>query len=247
MVMTFRPAATLLEAEPALIQLLGVAATATLGHERILPVLTLAAGEWLPPERAVLGRETLALIVLDGWLLADNAERLMLGRGDRLDPWATQRRWTAAAPMRLAVLGEALTHALRNFPGAACKLCALRRPHHAPREDEPLERRLADLLWSLARHWGTLDGREIALPASIDASVLALFMGDGAGEIGRALAELRTRGRITRPRKGGWVLHADAGDRREQLQARVAEQLAVSRMTSADCAAVVADIHSRRV
>src|SRR5215204_1611822 len=91
-------AASLLEADPTLPRTIGWRATEELGQELILPVLSVPCGPWEPPERETLGRDTVALVVLDGLLAADTAPGSVVGPGDVLVPWTSGARWTACTP-----------------------------------------------------------------------------------------------------------------------------------------------------
>src|ERR1700754_3148860 len=99
-------AASLLELEPSLSRIVGHRVAAAIGHQRRLPVLSLELGEWSPPAREERTGAVLTFAVLDGWLLGLDDTRVLLGPGDRLEPWDAGVHWGACTRVRLPVVGE---------------------------------------------------------------------------------------------------------------------------------------------
>ena len=147
-----------LEVDPALPRVIGWRAAAELGQEPILPVLSVPSGPWLPPDRDALGDETVALVVLDGLLVADTAPDRVLGPGDVVVPWDPAVRWTACTPLRLAVLGTRFSVALGAWPAAAARLLARASAGSAPAAHGAAAERVLALLWRIAARWGTTHG-----------------------------------------------------------------------------------------
>jgi hypothetical protein len=227
-------AASLLEADPGLVRVLGLRDASANGHQRVLPVLTVTPGPWVPPERHDLGAGTVALAVLDGWLTDGE---VLLGPHDTFDPWWSTR-WTVCTHARMAVIGDAFAGALRTWPAAA------RRPPRpararVPAMDGALEERVLELLWRIALRWGGSAGGGVALPESLDLRALSLILGVGELEAGLALARLEARG--VKRRAGALQLRpvgGAGGPRRDTLRAAATQQLALARAAHEDCLAL---------
>jgi hypothetical protein len=240
--------ATLLEADPELTRTIGVREAAGIGHQPVLPVLAVAIGVWVAPERSRLGPGTVALTVLDGLLMAGSDPRALLGPGDVLAPWDTAAVWTACTPVRLAVIGRAYGDALRAWPGATDVLCA--RVSTLELGPQPgggsVEERLLDLLWRIGQRHGQLDRYGVALPPALDLRALGLILGAPEMALALALAALRDRGAVIRRAGPGWSLPAPTRGhvetqphgRRDALRSHVALQLAVSRAARDECQAL---------
>ena len=224
-------AASLLEADPRLVRVLGLRDASANGHRRVLPVLTVDAGEWSPPQRDELGAGTVALTVLDGWLTDGE---LLLGPRDTFDPWT--ERWTVCTHVRMAVIGDAFAGALRTWPHATT------RPPDAPRtrvpaNDGAIEDRVLELLWRIALRWGFSAAGGVVLPETIDSRSVGMILDEP--KAGLALATLATRG--VKLRRGALHLLTLSGSevpRRDALRAAATQQLALARAAHDDCLAL---------
>ncbi len=104
--------ASLLDADPGLMRVIGRRTAAGFVHRRVLPVLSVVPGSWTPPAAARCGPETFALAVLDGLLTTEH--RALKGPGDMIAPWGSD--WVACTPVRLAVIGRAYLDAVARWP-----------------------------------------------------------------------------------------------------------------------------------
>jgi hypothetical protein len=221
-------AASLLEADPRLARVLGLRDASANGHRRVLPVLTVGAGEWSPPERGELGAGTAALTVLEGWLTDGE---VLLGPLDTFDPWT--ERWTVCTHTRMAVIGDAFAGALRTWPNATT------RPPDAPRtrvpaSDGAIEDRVLELLWRIALRWGGYAAGGVVLPDAIDSRSVGIILDDP--NTGLAIATLEPRG--VKLRRGALHLQTLSGSevpRRDTLRAAATQQLALARAAHEDC------------
>jgi len=235
--------ASLLEADPTLARTLGPRDAAERGHALILPVLSVPAGPWEPPDRAVLGAGTVALVVLDGLLAAD-APPAMLGPGDVLEPWDSRASWTACTPLRLVLIGSRFIHAVEADPGAAARLLARARARPAQAAGGGgVDERVLAALWRIAGRWGLPDGEAVALPHAVDVRALAALLRLGEPDVAGAVALLVVQGTVVKRPGRGWSVHAGSAtpvpfgysrERRDDLRARGAQQLAIARLARAD-------------
>lgn len=239
--------ASLLEVDASLWYTLGSRTAARIGQRPILPALTVLAGEWAPPGPEALGPDTVALALLEGLLLGADGDCVLIGPGDRFDPWAGERRWTACSRVRLAVLGRTFTEALNAWPHLTARALDLRRPVGitSPAAGDPDERALG-LLWRIARRWGSIDAGGIALPRALGAPVLARLVGTTERHAADIVARLAEEGTLVVREGEARVLGGSPRSRGEELRARVAEQFAIARMAAADCEAVFDHIEAER-
>jgi hypothetical protein len=225
--------ATLLEADPRLGRFVGLHEATSIGHRPILPVLNVETGPWTPPEPNGLGPGTIRLTVLDG-LLTDGAT--VLGPGDGLEPW-TGGSWTACTAVRLAVIGDAYAHALREWPAAAVTRgegSGARVPTAGELED-----RLLDLLWRIALRWGVPAARGVALPRALDLLAVHHILGVPETRLALAFAGLRDRGATIRNGVSWLLLTRREGEaRRDALLGAAAQQLGLARAARDECLAL---------
>jgi len=243
--------ASLLEADPTLARMLGPWEGAERGHALILPVLSVPAGHWEPPDRAVLGAGTVALVVLDG-LLAVEAPAATLGPGDVLEPWDSRESWTACTPLRLVLIGSRFVHAVEAGPGAAARLVARARARPAQAAaGGGIDERVLAALWRIAGRWGLPDGEAVALPRAVDARALAALLRLGEPEVAGAVALLVVQGTVVRRPGRGLSVHAGSAtsvpfgysrERRDDLRARGAQQLAIARHARAEYTSLSEDL-----
>jgi hypothetical protein len=209
--------ASLLDLDPELAPLLRSAGAEAVGRSPLLPVLSLPPGRvdasaWtLPPG-------TVALVVLEGLLLREPLARdgaALSGPGDLVEPWSLRPglRWTACAPLRVAVIGRPALFALQPWPEALARLLS-RALSQESRQLEALaiarrrdaDDRLLGRLGQLAARWGrrTAAGTEIALPISPE--LLGRLAGVPAGATTGLVKRLHQRGLASQRRDGTWLL-----------------------------------------
>ena len=247
-------AASLLETDPTLAHTLGPKAAAELGHEPILPVLAVASGPWEPPARQALGGGTVALVVLDGLLVAAASPPALIGPEDVLEPWDTADGWIACTSLRLALIGTCFMEALQGWPSTVAHLLARARARPATaRAGGTVDDRVLALLWRIGGRWGTPAGDWLALPDGVDTRVVAMLLELSEPDIAAAVAALVARGKLVGD--GHWQLATPAvtftpgghsRERRDDLRARGARQLAISRHIRAEYASVSEQVELAR-
>lgn len=173
---------------------------------------------------SVLGTaNAFAAFILDGILLhrlqvADQSALRLLGPGDIVSlsgngpSLLAVSSYRAAAPTRLAMLGNEMLVAARRWPrivaglhirareqverlGTQLAICQL------PRVDQ----RIVALMWMLAESWGTVTPHGTRLPLSLTHDALGGLIGARRPTVTLALRELTERGAIVRQRDG-WLL-----------------------------------------
>lgn len=165
-----------------------------------------------------------ASVVVDGMLmqqlqLGDRTAARLLGPGDIVtapaapDPATLDgSRLDAAAPTRLALLGNEVLAAGRRWPGLMAglhtssaqqveRLSAQMVICQMPRVDD----RLMALLWLLANSWGRVTSSGTTLPLHLTHSTLGALIGARRPTVTLALGELTGRGAIL-SQDPGWLL-----------------------------------------
>ena len=248
-------AASLLEVDPALPRVIGWRAAAELGQEPILPVLSVPSGPWQPPDREALGDETVALVVLDGLLVADTAPDIVLGPGDVVVPWEPGVAVDGLHAVAPRGAGDAV-HARPCGPGphAAARLLArapatigARARRRPPRSGcsrcsggSPLAGESRTAMPSRCRGHSTSAPYRRCCALS-EADVTA---GVGAGRVRRHARCARRPGWLLRTGATTRVTSGHSRARRDQLRARGAEQLALARAIGADYDAVIQQLRA---
>ena len=165
-----------------------------------------------------------AAVVVDGMLmqqlqLGDRTAARLLGPGDIVTAPAAPdlatldgSRLDAAAPTRLALLGNEVLAAGRRWPGLMAglhtssahqveRLSAQMVICQMPRVDD----RLMALLWLLANSWGRVTSNGTTLPLHLTHSTLGALIGARRPTVTLALGELTERGAIV-SQDPGWLL-----------------------------------------
>jgi hypothetical protein len=165
-----------------------------------------------------------AAVVVDGMLmqqlqLGDRTAARLLGPGDIVTAPAAPdlatldgSRLDAAAPTRLALLGNEVLAAGRRWPGLMAglhtssaqqveRLSAQMVICQMPRVDD----RLMALLWLLANSWGRVTSNGTTLPLHLTHSTLGALIGARRPTVTLALGELTERGAIV-AQDPGWLL-----------------------------------------
>ena len=195
-------------------------------HKVPVRILSLAPGAWTPPPERP-GSVT-ALFVARGFLLrrrpiGERTVAQLVGPRDVFDPWVSADlpgavSWSAATPVRVAVLDHRAFRAVNTVPELAAGLfrrlgenaehaAALAAVVHLPRA----EQRVLALLWRLVERWGRVrpDGYVLDLP--LTHVMIGQLIGARRPTVSLALAQLAEEGKLTRLESGGWLLsHAAA-------------------------------------
>ena len=204
----------------------------------VVRVLSLPRGPW----PAALDREPglMGFIVLDGVLtrsvsLGKIAYPELLGRGDLLRPWHTERdgrlgpvdvSWQVLEPCRLAVLDRRFAGIVGRWPEVVDQLLgrALNRAreldfHMAIAQLPLLELRLLALLWHLADRWGEPVPGGVCVPIRLTHSLLAALVLGRRPSVSSTLTELAQRGLVSRT-DNGWILHGGPPTQLHKLSRR---------------------------
>ena len=201
-------------------------------QELVAPVLELPRGHWdVPHGEGSHGR--LGFLVLEGLLardmtLAGRTATELLGEGDVVQPWLTQREeglvpyrvgWHVLMPVRLAILDDAFGRSLARWPQVMSTLLerAVRRTHRMSIHEallqlSPVETRLLVLFWHLAERWGHVTPAGIALRLRLPHALLGPAGGMPA-RVGHHGAPAHLRDRRPRRRDDGtWLLPGEPPD-----------------------------------
>lgn len=190
----------------------------------VVPVRDVARGQ-LDIDGLLGGSGAFAAFIVSGMLLhqlriADQSALRLLGPGDILSlsdappSLVTGSQCGAAAPTRLAMLGNEMLLAARRWPrivaglhtrmaeqserlGTQLAICQL------PRVDQ----RLLSLMWLLAETWGQVTPHGTRLPMTLTHDTLGGLIGARRPTVTLALRELSERGSIVR-QGDGWLLLA---------------------------------------
>ena len=179
-------------------------------------------------------REISALVGTGGFLMLDGLVvcRLALagtvsieplGPGDVVLPPTTEvdsgslpstQTWTAAGPVRVAILPDALPAILARSPGLAMGFLerAQRRTErarvlHAIATVTRVDVRILALLWHLAGRWGRVTTEGVMLRAPLTHRLLAELIGARRPTVTTALGELERAGALSRRSGDVWLLH----------------------------------------
>jgi CRP/FNR family transcriptional regulator, cyclic AMP receptor protein len=191
-------------------------------EELSLPVREVGRGMLDVP--SLLGEaHAFAGLVLQGMLVqrllvADQTALRLLGPGDILSLSATgpslltESGFSAAAPTRLAMLGDQILLAARRWPRLVAGL-HVRATEQAERLGTQLavcqlprvDQRLLALMWLLAESWGVVTPHGTRLPLALTHDALGGLIGARRPTVTLALRELTERGAIVR-QSDGWLL-----------------------------------------
>ena len=161
--------------------------------------------------------ECAGLLVLQGLLSRDvefagNRSRELLGEGDLLRPWDTEKdymppfssaEFTILEPTRVAHLGERMLRLGARWPGFVDEL--LRRAVQRSRwlairlaidGATRIDDRVILFLWHAAGRWGRVTSEGVVLPFKLTHEVLADLIGAQRPSVTTALTDLRRAGRL---------------------------------------------------
>lgn len=193
-----------------------------------VPLQTLDAGPWDP--RALVSTAYFGLLVTDGLLAASTdvdgrAHTEIIGSGDILQPWISGGpaasmpdgvRWRVVREANVAVLDRRFAAATARHPilmRALMERLVLRSRRLlfqlAVLSVPQISQRIELILWHFADRWGrvTPEGTVLDLPVSHE--MLAHVVASQRPSVTTALGALREGGRISRDRKGCWLLAGD--------------------------------------
>ncbi len=194
-----------------------------MASEVVLPAIDLDPGPFDPQELLITGGAACGVVIagmVDRHIhVADHVALRLLGpgsiiadRGGGSPEVITSSNWTAAAPVRLALLGTQFLRASARWPqlqrnmisrfadqneqlAAQLALCQMPR----------VEDRLLTMLWLLAESWGRVTSAGTLLPVRITHEALGAMVGARRPTVTLALTELANAGAVLQ-RPSGWLL-----------------------------------------
>ncbi len=151
--------------------------------------------------------------------LADHVALRLLGPGALIasrgvgSPEAiTESEWTAASPVRLALLGAQFLRASARWPQLQRNIMsrfAEQNDHLAAQlalcQMPRVEDRLVAMLWLLTETWGKVTSAGTVLPLKITHEALGAMIGARRSTVTLALTELANNGAVLQ-RSSGWLL-----------------------------------------
>jgi len=220
-------AASLLDLDPDLGQLLDEPRRAAARSDLRVRLLRLPRGEWAGAALSASDSCHLGLLVIDGAIsrevvLADTISSELLGPGDLIRPWGPdgaprllgqQTQWQVLADARLAVLTRGVSTAVSRYPEVSAMLID-RIDDRAERlatlkaigQLNSVERRLLALFWHLAERWGRMTADGVVVPLTLSHRLLGELVGARRPTVSTALAGLSREGRLMRRGSGDWLL-----------------------------------------
>jgi len=194
----------------------------------VAPAATIPVGRWDADAWHRPAEGDLGLLVLDGLVVrevnvASRGAAELLGSGDLLRPWdphnellviSADVRWTALAPLRVAVLDASFTLAAARWPALMAVVVerAIRRSRAlvfqlALSQVTGIERRLLLLLWEMAQRWGYVGRDGVVVRLKLTQETLARLVGARRPTVSTALGRLQDAGSLSIDAAGHWVLH----------------------------------------
>ena len=216
-----------LEVDPDLGQGLDPQAFALAERELVAASLNIDRGRWDAAATWAAVPAELGMLILDGVLARDvrvgrRASLEVLGPGDLVRPWPTDRHAAALSPdlrfealeaVRFAVLDGAFAMRAARWPsvlgqvtgrvmGRATSASLRLLIHQVVRIDD----RVLLSLWGLAERFGRVTPEGVLVPVPINHTMMARFVGAQRPTVSQAVGELTRRGELTRTEDGGWLL-----------------------------------------
>jgi hypothetical protein len=216
-----------LEVDPDLGQGLDAQAFALAERELVVATLSVPRGRWDAQSAWAAVPAELGMLMLEGVLARDvrvgrRASLEVLGPGDLIRPWPTDRhaaalspdlRFEALEPVTLAVLDTAFAAKAVRYPsvlgqvtgrvmGRATSASLRLLIHQVVRIDD----RVLLSLWGLAERFGRVTPDGILVPIPINHTMMARFVGAQRPTVSQAVGELVRRGEVERLEDGGWLL-----------------------------------------
>jgi hypothetical protein len=128
-------------------------------------------------------------------------------------------RWHVIEPVQFAVLDDAFTRAVAEWPHVLSALMerALRRTvrmavHQALLQLSPVETRLLVLFWFLAERWGRVTPNGIQVSLRLSHQLLGQLVGCQRASVTTALHRVMDSGMLERTPEGRWLLHGPPPD-----------------------------------
>ena len=190
----------------------------------------------VPVAAVSAGRRELGALAAHGFLVLDGlaVSRIALagtvsieplGPGDVVLPSTAEvdagplpvgHTWTAAGPVRIALLPETLPAVLARWPGLAAGFLdrAQRRAERARvlqaiATVTRVDVRILALLWHLAGRWGRVTPEGVLLRAPLTHRLLAELIGARRPTVTTSLGQLERTGALSRPSGDSWLLHGE--------------------------------------
>jgi CRP/FNR family transcriptional regulator, cyclic AMP receptor protein len=224
-------AASLLDIDSELGELLDARRLADARARAVVPVLDLPPGPWSPAPIEQLASRPFAILVAEGLLvrdvlLAGSTATELLGPGDLVDFHPPQDallpstvRWSVPERAAVAIVDDRLVALLRTWPHVgrvlleraarrATRLATHRAIAQLPRVDE----RLLAFFGHLAERWGRVSTAGVVVPLQLTHETLGRLIGARRPTVSLALKELASAGLLERRSDGAWVLDHTAFD-----------------------------------
>jgi len=218
----------LLDADPELAAALAPGSIEGARRHVVAPAGTVPRGPWDAETWHSPAEGDLGLLVLEGLVLhevdfASRGAAELLGSGDLLRPWEphaellpvpAEVRWTALAPLHIAVLDADFTLAAARWPALMAVMLdrASRRSRAlvfqlALSQVTGIEHRLLLLLWEMAQRWGHVGPNGVVIRIKLPREALARLVGARRPTVSTALGGLQDGGSLSIDSAGHWVLH----------------------------------------
>ncbi|WCB93581.1 hypothetical protein DSM104299_02294 [Baekduia alba] len=216
-----------LEVDPDLGQGLDAPDFALAERELVVPTISIERGRWDAAATWAAAPTELGMLLFDGVLARDvivgkRASLEVLGPGDLVRPWPTDRhaaalspelRFDALEPVRFALLDAAFAVKAARWPsvlgqvtgrvmGRATSASLRLLIHQVVRIDD----RVLLSLWGLAERFGRVTPDGVLVPVPINHTMMARFVGAQRPTVSQAVGELVKRGDVVRLDDGGWLL-----------------------------------------
>src|SRR4051794_20575682 len=222
----------LLEADPDLGTMLSDTRRAEAERELTVRTYQVPTGPWDVTRLSGTSGDHVGLLILDGVLsrelvVADHVSAELLGPGDVIRPWQTNRAsllpveavWSVLSPVTVAALDRHFAVELARYPEITSVLLdRLGEPSirlattQAISQLTRVDRRLRALFWHLAERWGRVSGQGVIVPLALTHRILGQLVGARRPTVSTALAELAEREELVRRPDGSWLLRGDPPD-----------------------------------
>jgi CRP/FNR family cyclic AMP-dependent transcriptional regulator len=226
---------SLLEADPALAELLSPEHRHAAGRALQVDIRSIARGELDLRRVQAAPPSHLGLLIVDGIvsrevILGDTVSAELLGAGDLIRPWSlsgggelldTRVRWSVVSDqLRAALLDRRFANELAAYPqvavalmdrlnGRASRLAVTQAISQLQRVDG----RLMALFTHLAERWGRMTNDGVVLPLRLSHRMLGHLVGARRPTVSSAISELTRAGALCRRSDGSWLLCGELASR----------------------------------